>query len=66
MTTHCIWTGRPLPAPVSGGKPRKFVNDRARADAHRAARKYTLAMIERGDLTWEELREWDRTQENGS
>ena len=62
---RCLWTGKPL-RPGKGGSERKFASDAARAAAHRAARKYTLALIASGDLTWDRLREWDRARSGAS
>jgi hypothetical protein len=62
MTGRCLWTGAALPPQGAGGKSRKFIDNRARAEAHRAARQYALALIEAGELTWADLRAWDREQ----
>ena len=55
---RCPWTGILFSPATRGGLEKVFVNDRARAQAHKAARQYTLAQIRMGMLSWEELRTW--------
>lgn len=61
----CPWTGRQFPASSRGGNERVFFDDKARAAAHQAARRYTEHLIESGFLTWAELKRWDAAR-NGA
>lgn len=63
----CVWSGRRFPAVKRGGQEKVFADDRARAQAHLAARKFTEEMIAAGFLTWEQLRQWfdNKEKKNG-
>jgi hypothetical protein len=58
MTKRCVWSGRSFPAVTRGGQEKVFADDRARAEAHLAARKYAEAMIDSGLLSWEQIKRW--------
>ena len=54
----CLWSGIKFAPTKRGGNEKIFANDRGRAAAHRAARKYTEQLIADGYLSWSALREW--------
>lgn len=60
--TKCLWSGVEFAAAKRGSNVKVFVDDEARAAAHRAARMYTEKLIADGYLSWSALREWWDTQ----
>lgn len=55
---RCPWTGEQFEPVRRGNHEKVFVDDAARAEAHKAARHYTEKLISAGFLTWEGLRRW--------
>lgn len=64
---RCVWSGREFQPVKRGGQEKVFADDHARAAAHKAARIYTIAMIDAGLITWEQLRQWfdNKEKKNG-
>lgn len=58
MRMRCPWTGRFFEPVVRGRNVKRFADDAARAEAHKAARQYTEHLIAEGFLTWSEVRRW--------
>lgn len=63
--TKCLWTGQEFPQIKRGANEKVFVNDRARAEAHLAARRFTEYLIDSGFMSWEGLRQWHDAQQRG-
>lgn len=51
----CLWCNRKC-SPSRAGKPKKFCGLNCKRDFEAALRRYTLAALERGDITVCELR----------
>ena len=65
--SRCPWTGVEFEPAKSGGYDKVFADAAARAEAHKAARRYTNWLLDAGHLTWEQLRRWsDRQNSEGA
>lgn len=54
----CPWSGKIFQNVRRGANEKVFADDAARAEAHKAARLYAIAMIDQGLLSWEQVRRW--------
>jgi hypothetical protein len=54
----CAWTGQEFEPTNKGGPPRQFINDRARAEAHKAARCFVEFLIRKNIISWNTIRHW--------